>query len=195
MSERLSHDLMTPTHSSATVSRWPRLTDWELAWCLRSQRVVRHRFIIRLFAVVSRLGDGVFWYSLMAALLLVDGAFALPVVGQMLLAGGLSLLLYKWLKMRTTRSRPCARNQAIERRVAPLDEYSFPSGHTLHAVSFSLVAVYYYPMLGWVLIPFAALVALSRIVLGLHYPSDVLVGALLGAALAALVLQGTFIQL
>lgn len=169
--------------------RWGRLTEWELACCLRFQRMVRHRPVIRLFALVSRLGDGVFWYSLMAALLLVKGAEAAPVVGRMLLAGAVCLMLYKWLKTRTTRSRPCARNRSIERRVAPLDEYSFPSGHTLHAVSFSLIAVYHYPTLGWLLLPFAALVALSRIVLGLHYPSDVLAGALLGGGLALLALQ------
>ncbi|MER2528641.1 MAG: phosphatase PAP2 family protein [Candidatus Competibacter denitrificans] len=149
--------------------------------------------MIRLFAVVSRLGDGVFWYGLMAALLLIQGAPAVPAVGRMLLAGAAALVLYKWLKARTTRSRPCAQDHQIEPRVAPLDEYSFPSGHTLHAVSFTLVAVYHYPALGPLLIPFATLVALSRIVLGLHYPSDVLAGALLGAGLAMLALQLSFI--
>jgi membrane-associated phospholipid phosphatase len=58
--------------------------------------------------------------------------------------------------------------------VAPLDEFSFPSGHTLHAVSFTIVALAYYPWLAPLLVPFTAGVALSRVVLGLHYPSDVL---------------------
>ncbi|MBK8184607.1 MAG: phosphatase PAP2 family protein [Candidatus Competibacteraceae bacterium] len=186
MPDRRSPNLTFPA-STATV-RWPRLTDRELAWCLRSQQVIRHRSVIRLFAVVSRLGDGMFWYGLIAALLLLRGTAAVPVVSRMLLVGAVGLVLYKALKARTIRFRPYARNRQIEPRVAPLDEYSFPSGHTLHAVSFTLVAVYYYPALGWLLIPFAMLVALSRIVLGLHYPSDVLAGALLGAALAILAL-------
>ena len=170
-------------------AHWPRLTEWELVWCLWFHQAVRLRLVIRLFAVVSRLGDGVFWYALMAALLLTQGAAAAPVVGRMLLAGAICLALYKWLKTKTTRPRPCARHDRIQPRVAPLDEYSFPSGHTLHAVSFTLIAVYYYPNLAWLLLPFAALVALSRIVLGLHYPSDVLAGGLLGAGLAFLALQ------
>ena len=170
-------------------ARWSRLTDRELAWCLGFHQAFRHRLVIRLFAVVSRLGDGVFWYALMAALLLAQGAAAVPVVGRMLLAGAVCLGLYKWLKAKTTRPRPCARHDRILPRVAPLDEYSFPSGHTLHAVAFTLIAVHYYPNLAWLLLPFAALVALSRIVLGLHYPSDVLAGALLGAGLALLALQ------
>ena len=192
MPERFSPHLIERPHP--VPARWDRLSDRELAWCLRSQQVIRHRPAIRLFALVSRLGDGVFWYALMAVLLLVYGRAATPAVGRMLLASAVCLILYKWLKARTTRSRPCARDRHIEPRAAPLDEYSFPSGHTLHAVSFTLIAVYYYPALGWLLLPFATLVALSRIVLGLHYPSDVLAGALLGAALAALALQLSFIQ-
>ena len=69
--------------------------------------------------------------------------------------------------------------------VAPLDEFSFPSGHTLHAVAFSTVAVAHHPVLAWVLAPFTIAVALSRVVLGLHYPSDVLAATAIGSALAA----------
>ena len=170
-------------------ARWSRLTEKELNWCLRFQQTVHQRWVVRLFMVVSRLGDGVFWYALMAALLLTQGAAAVPVVGRMLLAGAVCLALYKWLKAKTTRPRPCARHDRIQPRVAPLDEYSFPSGHTLHAVAFTLIAVYHYSALIWLLLPFAALVALSRVVLGLHYPSDVLAGALIGAGLALLAVQ------
>src|SRR3546814_19828118 len=70
--------------------------------------------------------------------------------------------------------------------IAPLDEFSFPSGHTLNAVAFSLVAVAHYPALAWLVLPFAASVAASRVVLGLPYPSDVLADTAIGSALAAL---------
>lgn len=181
--------------SDAVSARWACLTDRELVWCLRFHQAVRQRWAVRLFAVISRLGDGVFWYVLMMVLLLTEGAAAIPVVSQMLLTGAVCLALYKWLKAKTTRPRPCARHGRILPRVAPLDEYSFPSGYTLHATAFTLVTLYSYPTLAWLLLPFATLVALSRVALGLHYPSDVLAGALLGAGLAGLALQLPFTQL
>jgi undecaprenyl-diphosphatase len=51
-----------------------------------------------------------------------------------------------------------------------------------------VVAIAFYPMLAWLLVPFTLLVAISRVVLGLHYPSDVLAGAALGALIAGGVL-------
>ena len=71
-----------------------------------------------------------------------------------------------------------------ERRPDGSGNDSFPSGHTLHAVTFSMIACAYFPALAVILVPFALLVAISRMVLGLHYPSDVLAGAALGLAIA-----------
>lgn len=95
-------------------------------------------------------------------------------------------MLYRWLKAKTSRPRPYQVNRAITCNARPLDQFSFPSGHTLHAVAFTTIAIAYYPQLALLLIPFAFLVALSRMVLGLHYPSDVLAGAAIGAAIAGI---------
>ena len=178
---------MNKFHASA--AHWQRLTELELDWCRRFNRATDRQGLERLFSAVSRLSDGVFWYALMIALPLAQGYSALPTVGRMAVVGLLCLAVYKWLKARTGRPRPCTRHALIRATVPPLDQYSFPSGHTLHAVAFSTVAVFHYPRLGWLLLPFTTLVALSRLVLGLHYPSDVLAGALLGAGLSILVLQ------
>jgi undecaprenyl-diphosphatase len=151
--------------------------------CRAAARPGQHLAVHRSFALVSRLGDGVFWYTLIAILPLMDGLDGLKTSLHMLATGGVALVLYKGLKGLTRRARPCDAGSGITAAVPPLDRYSFPSGHTLHAVSFSVVAIDHYPDLAWLLVPFTVLVAGSRVVLGLHYPSDVLVAIAIGLAL------------
>jgi undecaprenyl-diphosphatase len=138
----------------------------------------------RFFAVVSRLGDGVFWYLIMLLLPALFGKAGALVAAQMLAVGVVSLLVYKVLKSVTVRRRPCESFPDIRRHAPMLDLYSFPSGHTMHAVGFTAVLIAHYPFLGLLVTPFALLVASSRLVLGLHYPSDVVFGALIGGSVA-----------
>jgi undecaprenyl-diphosphatase len=161
-----------------------RLRANEAAWCLRANALCGRIVIRRFFSLVSRLGDGVFWYALIAALALFGGRDGMLAALHLAAIGMVSLALYKALKRWTRRPRPCASDLRIRAWVAPLDEFSFPSGHTLHAVGFTIVAIAYFPALAWPLIPFAASVAVSRVVLGLHYPSDVLAATGIGSALA-----------
>jgi undecaprenyl-diphosphatase len=151
--------------------------------CRVASRPGQHLGLSRSFALISRLGDGVFWYTLIAILPLVDGLAGLKASLHMLATGGVALALYKGLKGYTRRERPCDYTVEITALVPPLDRYSFPSGHTLHAVGFTIVAMHHYPELGWLLVPFTVMVAGSRVVLGLHYPSDVLVAVAMGFAL------------
>jgi undecaprenyl-diphosphatase len=163
-----------------------RFVDTENGWCLRANRVCARQGALRYFAAISRLGDGGFWYALMGALVVVEGVAGLHASLHLAVTGLIALSLYTLLKRWTRRPRPFASDVRIHAWVAPLDEFSFPSGHTLHAVAFSLVAMAHYPMLAWLLVPFTASVAVSRVVLGLHYPSDVLAATGIGSALAAL---------
>jgi undecaprenyl-diphosphatase len=160
------------------------LDEIEAPLCRAWSRPARGEWIQRPFALVSRLGDGVFWYSLIAVLPLVDGWGGLAAGVHMLATGAAALVIYKSLKGATRRERPFRSLADLPPLVAPLDQYSFPSGHTLHAVSFTVVALHHYPGLAWVLVPFTMLVAGSRVVLGLHYPSDVAAAAGIGFALA-----------
>ena len=158
--------------------------------CLLANAACRRRLIRSTFKVVSRLGDGVFWYVLMAAMPLITWASGRGVAAglwiafEMLAAGAFGLLLYKALKKKLVRERPYIGLIGIEAAMPPLDRYSFPSGHTLHAVTFTAIAISYVPELAVLLVPFALMVAASRVVLGLHYPTDVLAGAALGALIA-----------
>ncbi|MBI5006250.1 MAG: phosphatase PAP2 family protein [Nitrosomonadales bacterium] len=163
-----------------------QIKTWDAELCAFCNRRSRNFTVRNLFRIASRLGDGVFWYTLMIVLLLEDGATALPAVLHMIVVGLVGTLVYKFIKGKTLRPRPFNVYPAIKCVGKTLDQFSFPSGHTMHAFGFSIVAVAYYPVLFWLVWPFALLVALSRPILGLHYPSDVLAGAALGAMIASL---------
>jgi undecaprenyl-diphosphatase len=152
-----------------------RVDQVERRLCLFANAAARRQIVRTVFQTASRLGDGVFWYALMAILL---------TAAQMLAAGLVGLALYKLLKQTLVRERPFIGLLGIECAMPPLDRYSFPSGHTLHAVLFTSIAVTHFPALAVVLVPFALLVAASRVILGLHYPTDVAAGAALGGMLA-----------
>jgi undecaprenyl-diphosphatase len=163
-----------------------RILDWDERLCVTMNRALRYRAVQPFFRAVSWLGNGIFWYALMLALLVRDGAGAVPAALHMIVVGIACTTLYKMLKRGTLRPRPYEVVQAVAPGAAVLDNFSFPSGHTLHAVAFTLVAAAYYPALAVPLAVFTLLTAASRVVLGLHYPSDVLAGAAIGAALAGL---------
>jgi undecaprenyl-diphosphatase len=154
--------------------------------CRRLNRAASLRGVRGTFQVASRLGDGIVWYAMILALPFLYGPQAARPSIIMALTGLLGVGLYKVLKQVFVRERPFITHASISLAAAPLDRYSFPSGHTLHAVSFTWQAVAYFPELAWVLVPLATLIAASRVVLGLHYPTDVLAGAGIGASLATL---------
>jgi undecaprenyl-diphosphatase len=163
-----------------------RIDAAEYGLCCRLNRGAHRRLPRRIFQVASRLGDGVVWYALILVLPLLYGAPAAKPAIVMAVTGALGVVLYSLLKRLFVRERPFITHRAISQAAAPLDRYSFPSGHTLHAVSFTWQACAHFPELAWVLVPLTALIAGSRVVLGLHYPTDVLAGAAVGAALAEL---------
>jgi undecaprenyl-diphosphatase len=161
----------------------PRFDAHDAGLCLACNRWGRRHAVRIAFGAVSRLGDGAFWYALMLAIVLLDGERGLAASTHMALTGVVALALYRTLKGWTRRPRPFARDRRIFALARPLDEFSFPSGHTLHAVAFSSVALAWYPGLAALLLPFSIAVAASRVVLGLHYPSDVAAATALGLVL------------
>ncbi|MBU1236195.1 MAG: phosphatase PAP2 family protein [Gammaproteobacteria bacterium] len=163
---------------------WHRINEADLALCLRLNQLSHVNTWRHIFRVVSRLGNGVFWYSLMLVLPIAYGQAAWPTVVRMVVVGLVGLAIYKWLKHRTSRPRPCEVYSAISAAAPVLDRFSFPSGHTLHATSLAIVSAAGFPELAPIVYSFAIAVALSRPILGLHYPSDVLAGAAIGALIA-----------
>jgi undecaprenyl-diphosphatase len=163
-----------------------RFLEWEQSLTLKANRALSVRGIGRFFGYISRLGNGGAWFAVIGGLLLYDPLVSWRAAIHMLAVVLIGAGLYHWLKKKTSRPRPFEIHQTLTISIPPLDRYSFPSGHTLHAVSLTIVAAAYYPQTLWVLAPFALLVASSRLVLGLHYLSDVVAGALIGTLLAVI---------
>ncbi len=162
-----------------------RVLDCEIAVCGILNRISRPPAVGRFFVLISWLGDGRAWYALILTLPLVYGDRGIATSWNMVMVGVVNLALYKVIKSLTGRARPCAVSATIVLGTAPLDQYSFPSGHTMHAVSFSMIATAHHPDLAWVLAPFSCLIAMSRVILGLHYPTDVLAGGAIGICVAS----------
>ncbi|MGM0658257.1 MAG: phosphatase PAP2 family protein [Pseudomonadota bacterium] len=174
--------------TSSIIRGLARIQRFEHDVCVTLNRGSRSRLVARFFAAVSRLGDGVVWYSLMALMALTQDDYGLRACAVMAVAGLAGATTYKLLKSNLVRERPFIGHPGIQVGCQPLDRYSFPSGHTLHAVMFTVIAVAWFPVLAAALIPLAVLIALSRVILGLHYPTDVIVGALIGWSLAEIAL-------
>mgnify|MGYP001545147622 FL=1 len=81
------------------------------------------------------------------------------------------------------RPRPFESWQALTCMMAPPDKFSFPSGHTMTAFAVWGVLFVGLPSLSHIYLVIAVIMGVSRIFLGLHYPSDVLVGAVLGGGI------------
>lgn len=101
------------------------------------------------------------------------------------LAGGL-LIGNGLLKNLVARPRPCWINPDVSLLVAMPKDYSFPSGHTLHCFIAATVLMCYDRRLGIPALGMALLVSFSRLYLYVHFPSDILAGALLGTGIGLL---------
>lgn len=145
---------------------------------------------IRLWAIAAtRAGDGWLWYVLGLGLLVFGGDArftAVAAAGSAALAG---IGLFKFLKHFSGRTRPCHIEPHCWAKLLPPDRFSFPSGHTITAFAVALTVSQFYPILAVALVFCALSIAASRILLGMHFLSDVLVGALLGFGLSVAAVQ------
>ena len=134
----------------------------------------------------TRGGDGWLWYAMGLAILLFGGENRFAAIGAAFVAAVLSILLFIWLKRFAARPRPCQIEPHCWATLLPPDQFSFPSGHTMTAFAVATPLLLFYPTLTIGLLFCALSIAASRILLGMHFLSDVLAGALIGTGLGYL---------
>ncbi|HTC90084.1 MAG TPA: phosphatase PAP2 family protein [Bryobacteraceae bacterium] len=134
----------------------------------------------------TRVGDGWLWYAMGLAIVMLGGKTRFEAVGAAGVSSVLSILLFVWLKRLTGRRRPCQIEPHCWATLLPPDRFSFPSGHTMTAFAVAIPLSLFYPTLAIGLAFCALSIAVSRILLGMHFLSDVVAGALIGTGLGYL---------
>jgi undecaprenyl-diphosphatase len=139
---------------------------------------------IRLWMILAtRAGDGWLWYGLGVLVLGFGGPSRFAAVTAAGISCGIGAGLFLVLKRLAGRKRPCTIASHCWAKLLPPDQFSFPSGHSICAFAFALSIGLFEPSLMCGLLFCALSVAISRIMLGLHYLSDVMAGSLIGAGL------------
>lgn len=93
-----------------------------------------------------------------------------------------------FLKFLIERPRPCSALPNVHLLVGCGSGYSFPSSHAVNNFACAILLSYFLPRWTWAFFTFAAVVSYSRIYVGVHYPADVLAGAIVGLLCGALVI-------
>jgi undecaprenyl-diphosphatase len=162
------HFIATRDHKlMRKVNKWP------------APKWVRHSSI-----VATRAGDGWLWYLAGLLVLLFGGEerfAALAAAGSAAITG---IGIFVSLKKISGRKRPCEYEAHVWANLLPPDQFSFPSGHTITAFAVAVCLGSFYPVFFGLLLFFALAIATSRILLGMHFLSDVVVGAIVGTGLA-----------
>jgi undecaprenyl-diphosphatase len=137
---------------------------------------------VRAYVISStRVGDGWLWYATGLAILLFGGEHRFEALGAAGISATLSVLLFLCLKRLAGRSRPCQIEPHCWATLLPPDQFSFPSGHTMTAFAVTIPLALFYADLTAGLLFCAFSIAVSRILLGMHFLSDVIAGAAIGA--------------
>lgn len=140
----------------------------------------------KIFLVFTNLGNAANTVAICLLMIGIGNTFVRKVGIQALIVLIVSHIIVQVLKRTVTRERPKDVLTDLYTFKLPLDRYSFPSGHTTAVFAIATTVSLYIPALAIFIIPVAMLVGLSRIYLGVHYPSDVIIGIMIAVTTSLL---------
>jgi undecaprenyl-diphosphatase len=168
-----------------TVRRavWNQINSNDHRLMRRVHRWRAPRWFRILMILATRGGDGWLWYALGIILYFYGGGHRFAAIGAGACASIAGIFIFRALKKTSRRQRPCEIEPHCWASILPPDKYSFPSGHSITAFAVAISIGLFYPELAAYLLTVAFLIASSRIILGMHFLSDVIAGSAIGVIL------------
>lgn len=165
---------------------YPQLREWDgrvLLWC---NKALRHTVLDRFFGWLTHLGGALFTISFVLAMVLFASEPWKSIGWNCLISLSASHIIAAVIKRIVDRKRPYMAMDGVITGPKPLKDPSFPSGHTTAAFSVFVPIAFASAWLSLLVIPLAAVVGMSRMYLGLHYPSDCIAGGMIGTCVSIL---------
>ncbi|MDP5053267.1 MAG: phosphatase PAP2 family protein [Congregibacter sp.] len=157
------------------------IQDFDRRWLLLLQQ--SQSWLALHARIISRTADGYLYVMISGLVVLAVGTQSV-FLSHTLLAFAIERVVYWVMKNSLRRRRPADALPGFKSHIIAADEFSFPSGHTSAAFLFiTLLALHFGPALV-LFYPWAMAVAMSRVYLGVHFPTDTVMGAVLGSSIA-----------
>lgn len=154
---------------------------------------IRCSFLDLLMPPITYLGSLTFMLFFCAATLFNKNPIIHLYSLKCIIALSLSAVITQIIKKNVNRVRPFITLDNLYIKKIGIDKYSFPSGHTCASFSIAMMTYFFFPHLFIYSLILSILVGISRMYLGVHYPTDVFIGMIIGITTSIVVFKFIFI--